>query len=148
MTLTVQITAKSVRNKKPERGFLKECLGHLTRNKASFPRPGSVLWRSSFQQKCKIWSTYWHVWGRRQWAIVAHWTMQPVSGLSIQSCAHPEMSNQSVSETKVQQRICNENLSAWLSLKTIVVHALAQRHWQLPSHPLPFLWSHSWWNYQ
>lgn len=148
MTLTVQITAKWVRNKKLEREFLKECLCHLTRNKASFPHPGSVSWRSSFQQKCKIWSTYCMSGAEDNDAIVAHWTMQPVSGLFIQSLAHPEMSNQNVPETEVQQHICKENPLASVSFKPTVVHTLTQRYWYLPSHPLPFLWSHSWWNYQ
>lgn len=71
--------------------------------------------------------------------IVAHGTMQPVSGLSIQNLAHLEMSNQNVSETEVQQHVCKENPLASLSLKPTVVHTLTQRYWQLPSHPLPFL---------
>lgn len=74
-------------------GFLQHCLCHLNRNKASFPHPGSVSWRSWFQQKCKIWSTYWHVWGRRQCHYCCLLNNAATQRL-IQTPAYSKMSNQ------------------------------------------------------
>lgn len=89
MTLTVQITAKWVRNKKPGWGWGGFC--HLNRNKASSPQPW--FWFPgdlNFNRNAKYGALTGMSGAEDNDAIVAHWTMQPLSGLSrlllIQKC--------------------------------------------------------------
>lgn len=148
MTLTVQITSKSVRNKKRERGVLKERLCHLTKNKVLFPLPSSVLeiFISTEMQNME------HL-----LACLGQKTMMlllPTEQCSL-SVAYPfilVLIHKFLTQIYWKLR-CNRIYA----MKILQHHYPLRLQLSTLSHkntdsflriPLPFLWSHSWWNYQ